>query len=180
LEYRLGLIGLLAVLLSGCHSMALHGKPSVVNQATFKNNPPRSVAVLPTTDVSGHADLLPQLRKELFTGIAALPYEDRELKVVDDFLATKAASQGIAPDKLEPAAMADPKLADCVIYTQLEQVSRLYLLLYAHYRFELSLVMVDNRSNSTARIPRQRRSLRQRAVLNYSPRRISKKSRVTE
>lgn len=143
---RPALAGLLAVLLAGCHSMSLNSGNPFFNSTPFAANPPRTLAILPTTDNSGHPDLAVLMRQKLFTAISPLPYQERDLHQVDALLASKAARQGIAPDLQDPGALLDPKLADCVIYTQLDRVSRLYLLLYAHYRFDLNLAMVDTRS----------------------------------
>lgn len=136
-----------ASLLVGCHSMGLYGTP-YYNAALFQAHPPRTIAILPTTDQTGHPDLAPLMRNRLIAAFSLLPYGDREIRAVDEFIATKAAGLGVAPDRLPPESLVDPKLADCVIYTQLGRVSRLYLLLYAHYCFDLNLVMVDTHTRS--------------------------------
>lgn len=142
---RCGFAASLLVLLCGCHLTALHGKPTF-NEESFKANPPRSLAILPTADDSGHPELKPLVRRALFGAIASLPYQDREIRKIDEFLGAKAASLNVTPDKLASEQMTDPKLADCVIFSRITRVSRFYLVLYAHYRFDLDLVMVDTRT----------------------------------
>lgn len=142
------LLGCAVVLLfygSACSTTSLHGKP-FIEQATFDNSPPHSLALLPTTDVSGHPKMAVAVRQALFGSVARLSYMDTDLKLVDDFIAKIAAQQGIPPEKIPPETLADPKLADCVAYTQLQRISRLYLILYAHNRFDLDFVMVDTRT----------------------------------
>lgn len=143
---RCGLAAFCLVLLCGCHLTALHSSKPTFNEDSFKAHPPRSIAVLPTTDDSGHPELKPLVRRELSAAVAPLPYEDREIRRVDEFLATKAAGLGVAPDKMTTEQMTDAKLADCVIFSRIERVSRFYLVLYAHYRFDLDLSMVDTRT----------------------------------
>jgi len=104
------------------------------------------MAVLPTTDVSGHPELAAPMRKALFSGLASLPYNGRDLKTVDAFLSVQAARLKCTPAELKAEAMADPRLADCVVFSQVEEVSRFYLFLYAHLRIDLNMAIVDTRS----------------------------------
>lgn len=140
------LIPLLAAAPSGCQFTSLQGKP-VLNKAQIQAHPPRSLAILPTTDETDHPGLAVAVRRELFSAIAPLPYDDRELPQVDAFLAAKAARLGVKPGQLKPEQMADPLLADCVFYSRITRISRLYLLLYAHFRFDMDLELVDTRSH---------------------------------
>lgn len=148
--HRLGfwivLIPLLAGAPCGCHFTSLHGQPTL-NKAQIQAHPPRSLAILPTTDETKHPGLAIVVRRELFSAITPLPYDDRELTEVDAFLAAKAARLGVRPDQLKPEEMADPQLADCVFYSRITRISRLYLLLYAHFRFDMDLELVDARSH---------------------------------
>lgn len=142
------LLPLLTVLPSGCHFTALHGKP-VLSKPQAQVNPPRSIAILPTVDDTGHPGLDLVVRRELFSAITPLAYEDRELIDIDQFLANKAARLGRRPEQLTHDEMADPKLADCVFYSRITRITRVYLLLYAHFRFDMDMELVDTRTHQT-------------------------------
>jgi len=107
---------------------------------------PRSLAILPTVNKTDRPELSSMVREALYRGLAPLPYQDRELAQVDAFLSQLAIERGTPPDQLPLEAMTDPKLADCVVYSQLTSVSRFYLLLYSHVTVELDFMMVDTRT----------------------------------
>lgn len=139
----------MALLLGACHFTTVDGNP-VFRREEMRQRPPRTLAILPTTDVSDHAAKAPLLRKGLFKAFAAIPaYQTLDLKLVDEFLAVQATRRGCHPRALPPEALADPRLADCVIFTEIQDFGRVYFFLYAHYRIELNLAMVDTRTRRT-------------------------------
>src|SRR5688572_1296683 len=81
---------LVALLLCSCRSLSTRGK-RYFDQAGFKQRPPVSIAILPTTDASNHPELTKPMRKALFSAIAPLSYRDRELSDIDEFLNIEAA-----------------------------------------------------------------------------------------
>lgn len=142
------LLGLIAVLggLCGCRRLSLGGRAGYADMESFENNPPRTIALMPTTDASGHPDLAEPMRKALERALAPLPYQDRQEDAVNEFLSRTAARLGCGPTQLPPAAMVDPQLADCVVFSDIERISRVYLFLYAHYRLDLNFAMWDART----------------------------------
>ncbi|MCL5269469.1 MAG: hypothetical protein M1457_02695, partial [bacterium] len=139
----MAILALLA--LAGCHTVSINADP-FVNQAAMNDRSPHSIAILPTTDASGHPQLRAPMRKALYSALAALPFDDRELSTVDDFIARKAVQRNCTPDQLPQELLTDAALADCVVYTEITNVSRLFLLVYSHYRIDLNFLIADTRT----------------------------------
>lgn len=138
---------LLALLsLAGCSYVTISGTPIVDSTGLRGVTPPRSIGVLPTTDSSGHPDLAPTMRQSLHGALSALPLDNRQLSEVDQQLAMIANRLGMPPDQLPPAALANPAVADLVVFSRITRISRLFLLLYSHNRFTLEFQMADTRS----------------------------------
>ncbi|MCE5229655.1 hypothetical protein LLG95_08675 [bacterium] len=135
-----------ALAIAGCRHVAVSGEPAIDKDGLAGVTPPRSLAVLPTTDISGHADLAPAMREALHAALSKLPLENRQLTVTDQRLAMIANRMGIQPENLPQAALAHPSIADIVVFSRIEKISRVYLILYAHNRFRLDFQMVDTRS----------------------------------
>lgn len=138
------LCGILAL---GCASISTKGDPDF-NESSFLENPPHSLAILPTTDArtGGRTPTSDLMRQKLYAAISMLNYEDRELDVVDAFLGRLGSRLGTDPAQLPSAALAHPSLADCTVFTEVLDVSRFYALFYAHIRIKVRLAMVDTRT----------------------------------
>lgn len=134
------------LLLAGCQYVTISGSPIVDTDGLKGVTSPRTLGVLPTTDASGHPELAPPMREALHAALSSLPLENRQLPVVDQRLATIANRMAMRPEDLPPAALAHPSVADIVVFSKVEHISRLFLLLYAHNRFVLDFQMVDTRS----------------------------------
>ncbi len=140
-----GLFLFLLLPLTACQYVTMKGQPVVDNEALTKD-PPRALAIMPTTDVSGHPKLTEPMRKALYSAISALPFQDRELNQVDEFVSRQAIHYGCSPENLKIEMLVDPQLSDCSAFTQIEKVSRFYLFVYSHYRIDLNFLLVDNRT----------------------------------
>ena len=108
--------------------------------------PPQTLAVLPTTDLSEHPEIVDTLYRALYRGFSEQSYDDVELDVIERRLAANAARLGVQPGELPIEARADPGLADLVVFSELEDVSRFYLFLYASTRIHLNLAVADTRT----------------------------------
>lgn len=139
------LLMLASLILGACRGVAVRGY-SESEYFECPEDPPQTLAILPTADLSGHPELAETFRESLYRAVSVLPYRDKELAEIDAALATLAYQRQCSPAQLPESALVTPDLADCVLFTRLEEVGRLYLLLYAHVRYDLHLAMVDTRS----------------------------------
>lgn len=135
-----------AAMIVACQHVSITGNPAIDHDGMTGVTPPRTLAVLPTTDGSGHPELAPEMRAALRESLSKLPLENRQLKNVDQQLAMIANRMGMPPEKLPPAALAHPTVGDVVVFSRIERISQLFLILYAHNRFTLDFQMVDTRS----------------------------------
>lgn len=129
----------------GCHHTTVSGEPYIAEDLGDVE-PPRTIAVLPTTDKTDHPELATRMRIALYSAITRLPYQDIELGMVDAQLARIASKLEVPPEELPESARALPSVADLVVFSQLEHVGRFYILLYGHTRIDLNLALVDTRS----------------------------------
>jgi len=136
---------LLVIGLAACQRVTTRG-PRYLDEASLANDPPYTLAILPTTDRTNHPELAQTVREVLYEAISTLPYADRELATVDRLLGQIASRRGVALAHLPPEAMVSPELGEAVLFSELVDVRRLYLLFYAHNRFDLDLKLVDTRS----------------------------------
>lgn len=135
-----------AAILAACQHVSISGDPVIDPNGMTGVTPPRTLAVLPTTDDSGHPDLAPVMRETLRESLSKLPLENRQIKDIDQQLAIIANRLGMPPEKLPPAALAHPSVGDVVVFSRIEHIGRLFLILYAHNRFTLEFQMVDTRT----------------------------------
>lgn len=141
------LICLIAVAaLAACQYVSISGDPVIDPDGMTGATPPRTLAVLPTTDDSGHPEFVPVMRAALRESLSKLPLENRLIRDVDQQLAMIANRLGMPPEKLPPAALAHPSVADVVVFSRIERIGRLFLILYGHNRFTLDFQMVDTRT----------------------------------
>ncbi len=139
------LLMLASLILSACGGVAVRGY-SESEHIERPEDPPQTLAILPTADLSGHPELAEVFRESLYRAVSVLPYKDKELAEIDAVMATLAYQHQCSPAQLPESALVTPDLADYVVFTRLEKVGRLYLLLYAHVRYDLHLAMVDTRT----------------------------------
>ncbi len=143
---RVTVLAVALALAAGCETVSVTSEPYVDTHGLAGVEPPRSLAVLPVMDDSRHPELVTPLREALFGALAALPFEDRELELVDQRLATIANRLGVLPEELPESAQAHPMLADICVFTRVRKVSRFFLIFYSHHRLGLDFAMVDTRT----------------------------------
>lgn len=135
-----------AAALAACQHVSISGDPAIDRDGLAGVPPPRTLAVLPTVDASGHPDLAPVMRETLRESLSKLPLENRLIRDVDQQLAIIANRLGTPPDKLPPAALAHPSVGDVVVFSRIEHIGRLFLIFYAHNRFTLEFELADTRT----------------------------------
>jgi hypothetical protein len=132
--------------LTGCMSHTVAGPPRF-GHGDAPPSPPHTLAILPTTRLEDeHADLARSLRQGLFSAATELAYSGVELRVVDGRLASLASRMGVTPTAMPSTAMASPSVADLVLYSRIDDVSRLYLLIYGRLKVRISVTLVDTRT----------------------------------
>ena len=134
-----------ALLGTGCQNLTLGGE-AYVYQPEPTDPPPRSLAILPTTDAARRPDIAEIIRSALFTETSALAVQNVELHQVDARLAQLAARLNLPPDQLPVEMLAHPSVADLVLFSHLEDVSRLWLVVYARVKLKMHLTLVDTRT----------------------------------
>lgn len=131
--------------LSGCSWISVAEYP-IVHEEQLQQTFPESLALAPVTNKTKIDFADEYVRRELYGALATLQYEDVELAKVDNTLTAKGQALGVAPEKLEPYYMADPELADAMVFAEVDRVSRIFLLLYSRIKVDLRITMVDTQS----------------------------------
>ncbi|MCH8333376.1 hypothetical protein IIC65_05535 [Candidatus Sumerlaeota bacterium] len=121
---------------------------AIFNEEVFLASMPRSLAIAPVTNLTKVQEAGEEFRRKLYGALAPLAYEDVELDNVDSILSSKASVLNITPSELSPSHIADPDLADAVLFVQLEKVSRLFLFVFAQIRVDLRVALYDTKSNT--------------------------------
>ena len=129
--------------LSGC-LFTFNVNPKL-DRVAFENNPPIRIAVLPfinKTDKRGAAELA---RASFYDSFVSLNYQDVELGVVDETLAQMAIANGKNPLETSPDIIAAKLKADALFYGTVDNVTKSYLILYAHQKVRVSVRLYDAR-----------------------------------
>lgn len=138
-------LGLILFLTTGCRHLTVDGDP-YIDQTPVEVTAPESLAILPTTFDDGDAALAHRMRLALYAALSPLPFEDRELSLVDGRLADIATELGVRPNAIPPVEMVDNRLADCIVYSHISRIGSLWLLFYAERSINLDFTMVDTRT----------------------------------
>lgn len=109
----------------------------------MKENPPRTVAVLPFDNKTTKEDAFEVVRKSFYNHFSSLNFIDRELFKVDEILQRKGLD---SPEKLnaaKPQELGKLLNVDAVVYGEITHYDRLYLALYSQVTVGAKLKMVD-------------------------------------
>lgn len=136
-----------AVLLVGCQSVKVRDEP-YFNTAVYAKQPPVSVAIAPLKNSTQYEEAHLMMRRSLYSSIAPLGFSDIELDEVDQFVAKQAMERNREPSELDRWYLAQPDLADAVIFGEVKDVSRLFLIFYSSIRVDVQLELVDTRTKT--------------------------------
>lgn len=131
--------------LAGCARVRTDDAPHF-REEVFMADPPGTLAIAPLENLSGREGAEAKMREALYGALSPLGYEDVELARVDQLVSEQAVRLNVRPEEVPPGDIASPQLADAVLFGQVRRVSRLYLFLYAQYRFDVSLAMYSTRT----------------------------------
>lgn len=139
--------GLLACVLAtvGCSYVQVAEDPRF-DRENFEQSLPRSLALAPTvnlTEIEGAEDLF---RDRLYGALSTLPYDDVELSRVDATILAKAQILNMPPEEVDRYYIAEPDLADAVVFTEIQRIRRTNLLFYARVSVDVSVAMFDTRT----------------------------------
>jgi hypothetical protein len=135
----------LASVLASCQVRVSGGPPYRDGHAPA-GPPPATLAILPTSDGADQPDVARALRQSFWYAGSELFGGTVEPRQVDSRLATLASRLDIPPDRLDAAALAHPSIGDLVLFSRVEQVDRLYMLIYARLKVKVSLSLADTRT----------------------------------
>ncbi len=138
------LVGL-GALLGGCGRVQTKDSP-FFRKEIFMSDPPQTLAIAPFENLSHHEEAGDQLRTAVYGALSGLGYRDVELSQVDQAVNQQALRLNVRPEEVRPADIAIPELADAVVFGEVQRVSRLFLLIYAQYRVDISLAVYSTRS----------------------------------
>jgi hypothetical protein len=135
------------IIMSGCSSFKaatggiLGTRQNFTVAPELQENPPMVVAILPFVGRVESADACETVRRNFYGSFSALNYKDIELSSVDAAL----SRAGIGPtdiDTVNPARLGSILGADAIVYGEVTQFSRLFLLAYSNVTVGLSAKMV--------------------------------------
>lgn len=129
--------------LGGCYSVISLTEDPTFDAEGFQARSPHTMALAPFTNNSSYSNAGERMRTTMYSVLAPLPFADIELNKVDSFINSKAEERNVRPEALDPYYIADPALADMVVFAEVEKVSRLFFLLYAQIKIEMRMVAVD-------------------------------------
>ncbi len=132
-------------LLHGCSYYTLSDDPQINHQALMAS-PPGSLAVMPVKNDTKYDILSDLTRRELYSTLATLHYEDVEIDEVNRVVAERALEFGIPARSLPPEAFLKGKPADALLFVRVEKVSKFWLILYSHIKLRISMDLIDSRS----------------------------------
>jgi len=136
-------IFLLLFFLSGC-LFTFNVNPKL-DRAAFEHNPPIKIAVLPFVNKTSKRGADELARTLFYAAFVSLNYEDIKPGVVDETLAKMALANGKNPLETSPDIIAAKLGADALFYGTVEDVTKSYLVLYAHQKVRESVKLYDAR-----------------------------------
>lgn len=142
---RICILALFAPWLSACTQLSVDEDP-YFNKELYRARPPRTLAIAPALNSSEAPGAEVQMRNSLYAAFSPFGYRDIELDRVHKFIAKRALEQNVAPNKLGAYYIADPELADAVLFAEVHEVSRFFLLFYSQIRIRLKLALADSQS----------------------------------
>ena len=138
----------LALLLQACSFYSF--KEESVETETLKNIPSGySMAIMPIVNNSKKAGMDEALRHELYRSLSPLEYQDVELEKINEAVSDAASQMKVRWDRVPPAAFRDGRLADSLLYADIEKVSKFLLPLYSHIMMRVKVIWYDTKSGQT-------------------------------
>lgn len=131
-----------ALALTGCSYIRVAEDP-YFDEETYTAKMPHTLAIAPITNHTRRPEIAEMMRRELYKEFSGLHYEDVELEKVDSIISSKATLLGVLPSEVHPSYVAEPDLADAVVFVQVEKVSRLFLLIFSRITIDMRVLMVD-------------------------------------
>lgn len=107
---------------------------------------PRSVAVLPFTDLTGTPGLAESMRVEFYAHMSILPFEDVELHVIDEALRRQRLDRPEAISRTPVKALGRILGCDAVILGNVYEFQRIFAGFYSSMNIGLSLQVWDTRT----------------------------------
>ncbi len=110
---------------------------------------PKLVAVLPFVDVSESQKGAQAVRKGFYNHFSSMPFKDMELYRVDNALAKAGFTDPIAINKMSPQELGRILGADAVVYGEISNFDKLFLLMYSQVSVGAKVRMADTKSGET-------------------------------
>ncbi len=134
---------LMAFALQGCSFVRVAESPKF-DKTLYESHTPRRLAIGRLQNLTTYKDADKLFRSALYGAFAPMNYEDVELGKVDGFVNARAMANNVTPAELNPWFIADPELADAVVFAEVKKISRFFLFFYSHLRADLDLSIVDS------------------------------------
>ncbi|WP_373498296.1 GNA1162 family protein [Desulfococcus sp.] len=107
---------------------------------------PRSVAVLPFTDLTGTPGLAESMRIEFYGHMSVLPFDDMELYVIDETLRRHRMGDPKVISRTPVKALGRVLGCDAVVFGNVYEFQKIYAGLYSSMNIGLSLQIWDART----------------------------------
>ncbi len=131
-----------ALWLAGCSYISVSEDPYFDREA-YAAHPPRSLAIAPFVNNVEYEEAGLAARKAVYSAFSTLNYKDVEMEIVDRHIHELAVTANKKPEELDRWYIAQPELADAVMFGEVQKLSRLFLLFYSQIRVDLDLIVVD-------------------------------------
>lgn len=124
----------------------IEGEYEVTDQ--LKDNPPRTVAVLPFDNLTDKDEAFEVVRKAFYNHFSSLPYIDVEIALVDDRLKGQDLFDPAKVAKAAPQDVGKIVGADAVVYGDITHYDRIYAVAYSRVSVGAELKMMDTRTGN--------------------------------
>lgn len=149
--FRQGLLGMaaamLVLLLSGCSFYQLKEDP--METPALGNLPADySIAIMPVVNKTKTVKVAEEsldglLRREIFSSLSPLGYEDIELQKVDEALSEASIALRVPWNRVPAEYFKETDLADSLLYAEIEKLSRFWVILSGQIKLVVKLTWVD-------------------------------------
>lgn len=125
-------------------------KEDPVETEALKNIPaPYSLAIMPVANHTKKDGLGEQVRLEMYRSLSPLNYADVEMSKINEAVIDAGIAMRLAPNKVPTSAFQDGKLADSLLYAEVENLSKVCLLFFGQIKLNVKMKWVDSRTGET-------------------------------
>jgi hypothetical protein len=114
----------------------------------MKDHIPKSVAVLPFVDLSKSKEAIDVVRRGFYNHFSSLPYTDMELYKVDSLLKKAGLTDAEAISKTSPQELGRILGVDAVVFGEISNFDKLFLVLYSQVSVGAEIKMYDARTGN--------------------------------